>query len=155
MNIKKTTKNEIRVWKVIEKMGYSPQENQNIIVTYALENLSADVASFFTKQFYVLQICENEIVIVPFENFGLALESKKELVLEISFDSIKNIEITENKFNYNIHIETNEDKIVLSTQQKELSDFRMSGILSSDMLGNTWHKINLDETLDNLKKLGK
>lgn len=151
-NDKKKPKREMKVWDIVKSMGYSPQENKNIIVSYAPENLSAKVTAFFSNQFYILQICENELVLIPFSKLDL----KKEVALEIPFKSIKNISVNEDSFNYAIHIETNEDKIVLSTQQKELSSFRSSGNLTFTNLwnGDNWHKANLDETLKYLEKLG-
>jgi hypothetical protein len=152
---------EEKIWEFLESIGYNPQKNQNIIVTYAPENLSAKITSFFTNKFYILQICENEIVLIEFADYSLDKAVyyptlNKELTLEIPFKSIKSISIDEAMFNYHINIETKEDKIALSTQQKELSSIRSSGALVAPSLSNfnNWHKDNLDETLKNLLKLG-
>ena len=153
---KKTGKREIKVWEIIKGIGYNPQEHKNIVVSYALKNLSAKVAGFFTNQFYVLSICENELVLIPYGEMTWSL--KKEVALEVPFDSIKSVTVKEDGFNYMINIETSEDNIELTTQQKELSNVRMSGALSYNSIWGAswnWHQENLDETLESLQHLGE
>lgn len=142
---------------LFKELGYTPKENRAIIVTFGAKNLSGKVAAFFTPQFYLLQICENEIVFLPIEFFTSKV--KDQVHLEIPIDTIKNVTIEEVLFNYNIDIETETDIIELSTQQKELSGIRSSGILASStksILGNeNWHKENFDDTLEELKNINK
>ena len=81
---------------------------------------------------------------------------KKEELLVIPYSRIKSIEISEDLLNYIISITTDTDIIRLSTQQKELSNLRTSGSLTSKKAGITlenWHKDNLDITLEALKKI--
>lgn len=70
---------EVEVWEVLERIGYKPREKQSIVVTYAPKNLSGRFVRFFESQFYVLQICEEELVLVPFDKTWLNL--KKEVTL--------------------------------------------------------------------------
>lgn len=145
---------ETEVWEVIKNAGYDPVLNRSIIVSYAPANLSATIANFFSNEFYVLQICKNELVLVPFGKISMNL--KKEVALEIPLESIRSIEIAESGLNYNIAIEMGDDKITLTTQQKELSDLRSAGMLAGLItLNKNWHKDNLDDTLEELKKLAR
>ena len=77
------------------------------------------------------------------------------------------MEVTEDLLNYQIAITTDTDTIRLTTQQKELSEFRSSGTLASGVsFLNTgamstglfhksinWHRKNLDGTLAALKSV--
>lgn len=145
---------EKRVWDIIKEAGFAPVENRGIIVKYAPENLSQKLKDFFSMEFYVLQMCKDEIVLVPFSAFTLAL--KKEVALEIPYSTIRSITVEEDLLNYRILVEMDSDRITLSTQQKELSDFRSSGFLSYESKGLklwNWHKGNFDATMEALKSL--
>ena len=147
---------EKKVWEVIKSAGFEPIEDKGIIVEYAPANLSDRIAKFFSSEFYVLQLCEEEIVLVPFSTMTAAL--KKEVTLEIPYSAIKSVEVTEDLLNEKITITTDTDIICLSAQQKELSDLRSAGALSTYMEGlkvSSWHKENFDATLEALKKLNK
>ena len=147
---------EKKVWEVIKNAGYEPIENKTIIVKYAPENLSAKIASFFSTEYYVLQICKDEILLIPFDSLAITL--KKEVALEIPISSITSVEVVEDMLNYNIILQTENDKLILTVQQKELSDFRTAGMLALNSKGlslKNWHKENLDETLESLKNLNK
>ncbi len=144
---------ENKVWKVIQDLGFDPIENMGIIVKYAPENLSAKIANFFSMEFYVLQLCKTELVLIP---IGTVTSVKKEISLQIPYSTIKSIEITEDGMNELIRITTDTDTICLTTQQKELSDFRSSGTLTTYSEGlkiSNWHKENLDRTLEQLKNI--
>ena len=147
---------EKKVYKVINEAGLKALENKCIIVKYAPHNLSAKILEFFNSEFYVLQLCEHEIVLIPFNLMTLNMTLKKEELLVIPYSRIKRIEISEDLLNYIISITTDTDIIRLSTQQKELSNLRTSGSLTSKKAGITlenWHKDNLDITLEALKKI--
>ena len=88
-------------------------------------------------------------------------------MLEIPYDRIHRVEVREDMLNYRIELDTDEGLIALSTQQKELNEWRHSGTLSVGMSGfgsgvtsegvtkkTNWHRANLDATLEDLKKLG-
>ena len=139
-------------------------EGRAIIVTYAPANLSEKITRFFSNEFFVLQMCENSLVLVPFSKMTLAL--KKEVALEIPYESIHKVEVKEDMLNYRIELHTDDGMIALSAQQKELSEFRSSGTLAAGMSSlNTgaavsgffkvenWHRTNLDAVLETLKKL--
>jgi hypothetical protein len=145
------------VEKIITNAGFDPLDGKAIIVRYAPANLSDQIAKFFTIDYYVLQICKDEIVLFPFQY----IELKKEACLEIPLASIVSVEISNSGLNCLLTIQTETDKIELSVQQKELSDFRSSGVLSSETWAGVpfatenWHKKNYDETMDALKKLNQ
>lgn len=145
---------EKKVFEIIKKVGFEPIEDKGIVVKYAPENLSAKIANFFSMEFYVLQLCRDELVLIPFSTFTLGL--KKEVTLEIPYSTIKAVNVIEDMLNYQIVITTDTDTIRLTTQQKELSDFRTTAMLAfyNDGLKiSNWHKENLDGTLEALKNL--
>ena len=133
---------EKKVWEIIRDAGFDPLEDRGIIVKYAPENLSGKIADFFSMEFYVLQLCREELVLVPFSTLTAGL--KKEVTLQIPYADIRSVEVREDLLNYQILIQTGSDMIRFTTQQKELSEFRSSGALSGAM---NWHRKNLDATL--------
>lgn len=149
---------------VIKEAGFSPIENRSIIVTYAPGNLSEKIVRFFSNEFFVLQMCESSLVLLPFGRMSLML--KKDVALEIPYKNIRKVTIQEDMLNYRIELDTDEGVIALSAQQKELSEFRTSGTLSVGMSGlgsgitgakylkvKNWHRSNLDATLEALRQL--
>ena len=96
---------EKKVWEIIRDTGFDPLEDRGIIVKYAPENLSGKIADFFSMEFYVLQLCREELVLVPFSTLTAGL--KKEVTLQIPYADIRSVE--------------------------ELSEFRSSGALSGAM----------------------
>ena len=144
---------EKKVGEIIENAGFEPLKNKGIIVKYAPQNLSEKIAKFFNMDFYVLQLCKNEVILIPFNQVATL---KKEVALQIPYSSIKSVNISEDSLNYVISIETDTDVIRLTTQQKELSNLRSSGILSVESKGlsiKNWHKENLITTLEALRNL--
>ncbi len=152
------------VKEIIKDAGYTPMEDRAIIVTYAPANLSEKITHFFSNEFFVLQMCESSLVLLPFGRMSFML--KKNVALEIPYDSIHKVEIREDLLNYRIELDTDDGLIALSAQQKELSEFRTSGTLSVGMSGlgsgivgpkelkvENWHRSNLDATLEALKAL--
>ena len=152
------------VKEIIKDAGYTPMEDRAIIVTYAPANLSEKITRFFSNEFFVLQMCESSLVLLPFGRMSFML--KKNVALEIPYDSIHKVEIREDLLNYRIELDTDDGLIALSAQQKELSEFRTSGTLSVGMSGlgsgivgpkelkvENWHRSNLDATLEVLKAL--
>lgn len=99
-------------------------------------------------EFYVLQLCREELVLVPFSTLTAGL--KKEVTLQIPYADIRSVEVREDLLNYQIVIQTGSDMIRFTTQQKELSEFRTSGALSGAM---NWHRKNLDATLKSLREM--
>lgn len=148
----------------VKEAGYNPIPNRAIIVTYAPANLSEKIVRFFSNEFFVLQMCENSLVLLPFGRMSMVL--KKDVTLEIPYDHIHKVEVQQDMLNYRIELDTDDGLIALSTQQKELSEFRTSGTLSVGMSGfgsgvtsegvtkkENWHRANLDATLEALKAL--
>lgn len=148
----------------VKEAGYNPIPDRAIIVTYAPANLSEKIVRFFSNEFFVLQMCENSLVLLPFGRMSMVL--KKDVTLEIPYDHIRKVEVQQDMLNYRIELDTDDGLIALSTQQKELSEFRTSGTLSVGMSGfgsgvtsegvtkkENWHRANLDATLEALKAL--
>ena len=142
------------VQKFVQKAGYEPLEDRCIIVKYAPANLSEQLAAFFNSEFYVLQMCEHEIVLLPFNTTWGNL--RKDVSLVLPYGDIQSVELEDAMLNTVITIRTGSDTIRLTTQQAELSDLRSSGIYASIYSGffKNWHKENLDGTLAELKGLG-
>ncbi|MCI9506931.1 MAG: hypothetical protein HFF62_10160 [Oscillospiraceae bacterium] len=149
---------EQKIWKFTQEAGYEPLESRCIIVQPAPDNLSEKIASFFTALFKcnlcVLQLCRNEMILLPFDPMWASL--KKETSLVLPYADIQSVELADDLLDTIITIRTNEDVIRLATQQKALSDWRMSGLQATQFVGGykNWHKENLDQTLQDLKKLG-
>ena len=107
---------------------------------------------------------KDSLVLLPFGRMSLML--KKDVALEIPYKTIHKVEIKEDMLNWRIELDTDEGRLALSAQQKELSEWRHSGTLSvgmsglgSGILGSgplktaNWHRANLDATLAALKAL--
>ena len=144
--------NEVK--KFIQEAGYKPLENRCIIVKYAPANLSEQFVAFFDSEFYVLQMCEHEIVLLPFNTTWGNL--RKDVSLVLPYGDIQSVEMEDDMLNTVITIRTRSDAIRLTAQQAELSDLRSSGIYASIYAGffKNWHKENLDGTLKALTELG-
>lgn len=142
------------VQKFTQEAGYKPLENRCIIVKYAPENLSEQFAAFFNSEFYVLQMCEHEIVLLPFNRAWHYL--RKDVSLVLPYGDIQSVELRDNLLNTVITIRTGSDTIRLTTQQAELSDLRSSGVYATIYAGffKNWHKENLEGTLKALTELG-
>lgn len=142
---------------VLAELGLEPLDDRAIVVKFAPENLSAKIARFFSMEFYVLQLCTDKLVLLPFSQLTLAL--KREVALEIPYSAIQSVSVDEDGLNYRITITTLDDTIRLTAQQKELMGFRTSAMLSWDGIkfiygsDDTWHGRNLDATLADLAKL--
>ena len=142
------------VQKFIQEAGYQPLEDRCIIVKYAPANLSEQVTAFFKAEFYVLQMCEHEIVLLPFNRAWHYLH--KDVSLVLPYGDIQSVELEDVKFNTVITIRTRSDIIRLTTQQAALSDLRSSRVYATMYAGSfrNWHKENLDGTLKALAELG-
>ena len=144
--------NEVK--KFVQELGYQPLEDRCIIIKYAPENLSEQITAFFNSEFYVLQMCEHEIILLPFNTTWGNL--RKDVSLVLPYGDIQWVELKDDMLNTVITIHTRSDAIRLTTQQAELSDLRSSGIYASIYSGffKNWHKENLDGTLKALTELG-
>ena len=142
------------VQKFTQEAGYKPLEDRCIIVKYAPENLSEQITAFFNSEFYVLQMCEHEIILLPFNTTWGNL--RKDVSLVLPYGDIQWVELKDDMLNTVITIRTESDTIRLTTQQAELSDLRSSGIYATIYAGyfKNWHKENLDGTLEALRALG-
>lgn len=148
---------EIKILENLRDLGFKPVANTAILVKYDTPNLSAKIVDFFNLEYYVLQICENELVLIPFNKMTGLL--KKETTLALPFEAISDLKIAAKGLDYHIDILSTEGEINLITQQKELADLRISSSYANDTflgLGSkNWHKENLDNSLEKLKELVK
>ena len=143
---------EKKVFNIIKEAGFEPIEDKGIIVKYAPENLSAKIAQFFSLEYYVLQLFKSELIFLPFSTITAGL--KREIALQLPYSTIQTVSVKEDLLNYLISITTDTDTITLSTQQKELSDFRSAGFLTfGGLTASNWHKKNFDGTLKTLQSL--
>ena len=149
---------ESKIQKVTQEAGYEALEGRCIIVRPAPDNLSEKIVSFL-KSFVecdmcVLQMCENELILLPFDPVWTSL--RKEATLVLPYEDIESVELADDLLNTVITIRTDDDEIRLTTQQKALSDFRMSGLHATQYAGGykNWHKENMDGTLKALTALG-
>ena len=149
---------EEKVSQYAREAGYEPLEDRCIIVKPAPGDLSEKIVAFFKSivecELCVLQMCEHELILLPFDRMWTYL--KKDVSLVLPYKDIQAVEVEEDLLNFVITILTEEDTIRLTTQQKALSDFRMSGLTATQFTGRyrNWHKENLDGTLRALTALG-
>ena len=145
---------EEKVWEYTLQAGYEPLEDRCIIVKYAPENLSEKITAFFNWEFFALQMCKHEMILLPFDPTWTSL--RKDVSLVLPYGDIRSVELKDDLLNTVIIIWTGDDEIRLTTQQKELSDQRSSGIYATQYVGGfkNWHKENLDGTLKALTELG-
>jgi len=90
---------EKNVSKIIKELGYEPKEHAYIVVKYAPDNtLSSKLSNFFTLEYYILQLCEKEIVFLPLQTiFFAGMFPKKEIALRIPYDTLQSVKIDEVK----------------------------------------------------------
>ena len=137
--------------KYLVEIGLEPVGNRAILVEYAPnDNLGDKLAHFFSSEPYILQMCKNEVVLIPMHmnvSYGTvayySLENK--VALQLSYSSIQSVEITEKGTNYMVSITTDTDTIRLLSPKKGVGAF----------MGATgrWHMNNMDDTLQMLKSL--
>ena len=146
---------EEKVWEYAIEAGYEPLEDRCIIVKGAAGDLSEKIVRFFeTWDVAVLQMCENELILLPFESFWGTLE--RDVSLVVPYADIESVKLTNDLLNVIIDIETSGGSVRLTSQQKGLSDIRLSGIYASQYAGGykNWHAENVDATLKALSELG-
>ena len=147
--------NTKRINQVLEGLGYEAKEGKSIVVSYAPVNLSDRLVKLLWNNFFSLSFCKASIVLLPFSHTGWA-DVKKEVALELPYDSILGVQVTEAGLNYRIDIRFEDEVISLMAQQAELSALRNSGVYSLEdwTFINNWHAKNLQGTLEALKELG-
>lgn len=146
---------EEKVWKYAIEAGYTPLEGRCIIVKGAAGDLSEKIVRFFSAcDVAVLQMCENEMILLPFDPYWATLG--RDVSLVVPYSEIESVKLVDDLLNVIIDIETNSGGVRLTTQQKELSDIRLSGIYASQYADGykNWHAENVDTTLKALSELG-
>ena len=126
---------ETKIKQFAQEAGYEPLEDRCIIVRPTSGNLS-------------------DKILLPFDPMWTSL--RKDVSLVLPYGDIQSVELADDLLNTLITIHTGEDDIRLTTQQKELSDFRMSGFHATQYAGGykNWHKENVEGTLKALAELG-
>ena len=146
---------EKTAYRYLKESGLEPIEHKAIIVKYAPESddLGSKVKNFFSSEYYVLQMCKDELVLMRvLVNAVCTLEKK--IALRLPYSSVRSVEVTDIGMSYRITIGTDTGTICLLAQIKELSELRSSGVCAGLMgVPGTWHKNNLDDTLQMLKSL--
>ena len=94
--------NEVK--KFVQELGYQPLEDRCIIIKYAPENLSEQIVAFFNSEFYVLQMCAHEIVLLPFNTTWGNL--RKDISLVLPYEDIQSVELEDVTLNTAITIRT-------------------------------------------------
>lgn len=146
---------EEKVWEYAVDAGFTPLEDRCIIVKGAAGDLSEKIVRFFeTCDVAVLQMCENELILLPFSPLWATLE--RDVTLVVPYEDIESVKLVDDLLNVIIDIETRGGAVRLTTQQKELSDIRLSGIYATQYAGGfkNWHAENVNLTLQALSELG-
>lgn len=147
---------EEKVWKYAMDAGFTPLEDRCIIVKGAAGDLSEKIVRFFeTCDVAVLQMCANELILIPFDPLWATLE--RDVSLVVPYADIESVKLVDDLLNAVIDIETSTGGVRLTTQQKELSDLRLSGIYATQYAGGykNWHAENVKPTLQALSELGR
>ncbi len=162
---------EKNVSKIIKELGYKPKEHACIVVNYAPDDsLGSKLSHFFTLEYYIMQLCEEEIVFLPLRTiFFAGMFPKKEIALRIPYDTLRPVKITEvSKLNYEVTFTTDTGTVRLSVQKKKWSEFRTAGTvatgysflnvgalvaLTESWKSINWHRKNLDNTFSLLQNL--
>lgn len=146
---------EEKVWEYAIEAGYSPLEDRCIIVKGAAGDLSDKIVRFFDVcDVAVLQMCETELILIPFDQNWAT--PKKDVSLVVPYSEIESVKLVDDLLNVIIDIETPSGNTRLTTQQKELSNLRLSGAYASQFRGDhvNWHAENVEATLKALSELG-
>ena len=146
---------EKTAYRYLEEIGLEPIEHRAIIVKYAPESddLSSELKNFSSTEYYVLQMCKDELVLMRVLVWAVCT-LEKEIALRLPYSSVRSVEVTDIGMSYRITIGTDTGTICLLAQIKELSELRSSGVCAGLMgVPGTWHKNNLDDTLQMLKSL--
>ena len=146
---------EEKGWEYAVDAGFTPLEDRCIIVKGAAGDLSEKIVRFFeTCDVAVLQMCENELILLPFSPLWATLE--RDVTLVVPYEDIESVKLVDDLLNVIIDIETRGGAVRLTTQQKELSDIRLSGIYATQYAGGfkNWHAENVNLTLQALSELG-
>lgn len=146
---------EEKIWEYAIEAGYSPLEDRCIIVKGAAGDLSDKIVRFFDVcDIAMLQMCETELILIPFDQNWATL--KKDVSLVVPYSEIESVKLVDDLLNVIIDIETPSGNTRLTTQQKELSNLRLSGAYASQFRGDhvNWHAENVEATLKALSELG-
>ena len=81
---------EEKVWEYAVDAGFTPLEDRCIIVKGAAGDLSEKIVRFFeTCDVAVLQMCENELILLPFSPLWATLE--RDVTLVVPYEDIESV----------------------------------------------------------------
>lgn len=106
-----------RIIQVLERLGFEPEENKSIVVSYAPINLSDKIRKLFFNNFYSFSLCKESIVMLPFSTMWA--DVKKEVALELPYSSILGIEVEEDGLSYRIDIKMEDEDEVISLMAQQ------------------------------------
>ena len=108
---------EEKVWEYAMNAGFTPLEDRCIIVKGAAGDLSEKIVRFFeTWDMAVLQMCENELILLPFESFWGTLE--RDVSLVVPYADIESVKLTNDLLNVIIDIETSGGSVRLTSAER-------------------------------------
>ena len=108
---------EEKVWEYAVDAGFTPLEDRCIIVKGAAGDLSEKIVRFFeTCDVAVLQMCENELILLPFSPLWATLE--RDVTLVVPYEDIESVKLVDDLLNVIIDIETRGGAVRLTTQQR-------------------------------------
>ena len=88
---------ESKIQKFTQEAGYEALEGRCIIVRPAPDNLSEKIVSFLKSlvecDMCVLQMCENELILLPFAPVWTSL--RKEATLVLPYEDIESVELAD------------------------------------------------------------
>lgn len=104
---------EEKVWEYAIEAGYTPLEDRCIIVKGAAGSLSDKIVRFFyTCDVAVLQMCENELILLPFDPNCATVE--RDVSLVVPYSEIESVKLVDDLLNVIIDIETNSGGVRLA-----------------------------------------
>ncbi|MGY3751156.1 hypothetical protein [Vagococcus acidifermentans] len=146
--------------KELKTLGYDPIPNSCILVRYGdgqdgvLSKVLKVLRNGVTPdQLLFLQICANELVLVP---LGWKKLIDSEQLIEIPLEVIQTVSVKSDGINYRITIKTADDWIALNAPKPEFEFFRGKTFVfaQEDFFGQkNWHVDNFQKTLRALEEL--
>lgn len=145
---------EEKVWEYAIEAGYEPLEDRCIIVKGAAGDLSERSSAFRNMGCGGSPDVRERAHPASIRVLWGTLE--RDVSLVVPYADIESVKLTNDLLNVIIDIETSGGSVRLTSQQKGLSDSRLSGIYASQYAGGykNWHAENVDATLKALSELG-
>lgn len=138
----------------LRSFGVIPLKNCSIMVQFTTTILHRFLANlpFRKKTCYVLQICQNELLLLPLKQSG---EIKGKDIIKIKTSTIRRLTIETDDYSYYINITCVYGSIQLITSTKELVKLKTRGSSPENHYWGTknWHQKNFSHTIEQLEHL--